>query len=83
MRTNHQIMAFQKPIFLHESSVAVAPSPLSGAHNTAYTAHFVRPNSAFGTLCKHAEYQARLLLIQGGGKYGFKTSGNQVFRSCH
>jgi len=27
MRTNHQTTAFQKPLFLHDSSVAVAPSP--------------------------------------------------------
>ena len=30
--------------FAHDFSVAVALSSLSGAYNTAYMAHFVRPN---------------------------------------
>jgi hypothetical protein len=33
--------------FAHDTSVAVALSSLSGAYNTAYTAHFVRPNFGF------------------------------------
>ena len=36
MRMNHQTTGFHKPLFLHNTSVAVAPLPLSGAHNRAY-----------------------------------------------
>ena len=56
MRTNHQITAFQKPIFLHDSSVAVVPSSLSGAYNTAYTAHFVRPNFGYAETSYMPDY---------------------------
>lgn len=38
MRTNHPPTASQKPFFLHDCSVAIAPSSLSGAHNRAYLA---------------------------------------------
>jgi hypothetical protein len=38
MRMNHQTTAFHKHLFLHDSSVAIAPSSLSGAHNRTYLA---------------------------------------------
>lgn len=49
MRTNHQTTALQKPLSLHDSSVAIAPSSsLRSGHLTGgHLAHFValiRPN---------------------------------------